>query len=31
MFNEAEERLFNDDQGFSLLKRRIFVDRGLDC
>lgn len=31
MFNEAEERLFNDDQGFLLLKRRIFVDRGLDC
>ncbi|HEY5526994.1 MAG TPA: protein-glutamate O-methyltransferase CheR, partial [Candidatus Anoxymicrobiaceae bacterium] len=28
---EAEERLFNEDQGFILLKRRIFVDRGLDC
>ncbi len=31
MFTGAEERLFNEDQGFILLKRRIFVDRGLDC
>jgi chemotaxis protein methyltransferase CheR len=28
---EAGERLFNDDQAFALLKRRIFLDRGLDC
>lgn len=31
MSSEAEGRLFNEDQGFILLKRRIFVDRGLDC
>lgn len=27
----AEERLLSEDQGLSLLKRRIFLDRGLDC
>jgi chemotaxis protein methyltransferase CheR len=31
MKNGAEGRLTSDEQGFSLLKRRIFLDRGLDC
>jgi len=31
MTDEAGELLFSDDQAFSLLKRRIFIDRGLDC
>jgi len=31
MSNKAGARLFSEDQALSLLKRRIFLDRGLDC